>query len=78
MAVTVLDENGKQIQLEEPYYETRKRQWFGEKPPKKSSDNPSCPDCESNEHVEILMYGHLDSDGVYHYPVYRCRCGREF
>lgn len=79
MLRTLLDENGRVITLSEPHYDARFRRWFGEKPPRRNPDNPPCTICGTNELVEIWMYGHVDSDGLYHYPVYRCRrCGREF
>ena len=75
----VVDENGKLIQLEEPYYDARKRRWFGEEPPRRSPDNPPCPYCEEETETVIHMHGHIDSDGAYRYPVYHCRaCRREF
>ena len=73
----VFDEDGKNVVVQEPFYDARHRVWLGEKPPRNSPDNPPCPACEGASLIH--MYPHLDSSNLFHYTVYQCRvCGGEF
>ena len=76
---TVFDENGETVVVQEPFYDARHRVWLGERPPRRSPDNPPCSICDSDEPSQIHMYPHLDSSNLFHYTLYHCRvCGGEF
>lgn len=65
----------------EPYLDQRYRphKWFGTPPPRKNANNPPCPNCATNERVEIHQYAIVDSEGLFHSAIYHCfQCGKHF
>ena len=64
-------------EIQQPYYDMRRREWVGRKPERRDPANPRCPKCGGLSAVH--QYAILDSDGEYQPQSHRClRCGEEF
>ena len=77
--VIAVDENGDRVTPKTPYYDVRKLEWVvGTALERRGSHVPECPRCKETR-TSIVQHRHMDSDGIYHHAVYKCRiCGHEW